>query len=70
LPLKDITDLLVDGTIEDVRIRQHGLLVYPDPSSCRLSRTLVLKKDKPLLNFLVRFTFAKKLKEIQRMDEY
>ncbi|KAH0950013.1 hypothetical protein HN011_000405 [Eciton burchellii] len=52
LPLKDITDLLVDGTIEDVRIRQHGLLVYPDPSSCRLSRTLVLKKDKPLLNFL------------------
>jgi len=69
LPLKDITDLQVDGTIEDVKIRQYNLLMYPDPSICR-SRTLILMKDKPLVNFLVRFTFAKKLKEIQKMERY
>jgi len=69
MPLENIENLEVDGTIEAVRIRQYSLPVYPDPSTCK-TPTFILTKDKPLLDFIVRFTSAKKLKEIQRMEEY
>ncbi|XP_077255256.1 galectin-4 [Temnothorax americanus] len=52
LPLEDITALEVNGTIEDIRIRQLNLFVYPDPNICRPSRTLVLTTEEPLVDFL------------------
>jgi len=55
MPLEDITALEVNGTIEDVRIRQLNLFLYPDPNICKLSRTLVLTIEEPLVDFLVKF---------------
>ncbi|XP_039305624.1 galectin-4 isoform X2 [Solenopsis invicta] len=52
MPLEDITAVEVNGTIEDVRIRQLNLFVYPDPNICRPSRTLVLTIEEPLVDFL------------------
>ncbi|XP_070517826.1 galectin-4 isoform X2 [Cardiocondyla obscurior] len=52
LPLEEITNLEINGTIEDARARQLNLFIYPDPSICRLSRTLVLTTEEPLVDFL------------------
>ncbi|EGI66456.1 hypothetical protein G5I_05021 [Acromyrmex echinatior] len=52
LPLDDVTALEVNGTIQDVRIRQHNLFIYPDPNISRPSRILVLTTEEPLVDFL------------------
>lgn len=53
MPLKDITSLEVNGSLEDTRFRQLKLFVYPDPKICKPNRFLSLKIDRPLVEFLV-----------------
>ncbi|XP_012058923.1 PREDICTED: galectin-8-like [Atta cephalotes] len=52
LPLDDVTALEVNGSIQDVRIRQHNLFIYPDPNISRPFRILVLTTEEPLVDFL------------------
>ncbi|XP_011647063.2 galectin-related protein B-like [Pogonomyrmex barbatus] len=52
LSLEDIIALEINGAIEDIRIRQLNLLIYPDPSICRPSKTLILTTEEPLMDFL------------------
>lgn len=63
MPLEDITALEINGNLEDIRVRQLNLFVYPNV--CGPSRTLVLTTDEPLVDFLVseetrRFILRKK----------
>lgn len=51
-PLTDISYLVSDGHIEDLRFRQVNLYIYPDPKICKPSRSLVLTMDSPLVDFL------------------
>lgn len=51
MPLEDITALEINGNLEDIRVRQLNLFVYPNV--CGPSRTLVLTTDEPLVDFLV-----------------
>ena len=55
LPLAEIACLTLIGDVEETRVRQITLDVYPDPKICKPSRTLELKEGEPLRENLVRF---------------
>ncbi|CAK9807050.1 LGALS8 [Anthophora plagiata] len=52
MPLEDVTNLEINGSLEDTRFKQFGLFVYPDPKLCRPSNVLSLQVDRPLVDFL------------------
>lgn len=57
MPLEDVINLEINGSLEDVKFRQLELFIYPDPKLCRPNNILTLKIDQPLVDFLVGFFF-------------
>ncbi|KAJ8674243.1 hypothetical protein QAD02_005505 [Eretmocerus hayati] len=48
LPLQDIIGLEFNDDVEETRVRQTQIMVYPDPKICKANRILELRDDKPL----------------------
>lgn len=52
IPLEDVINLEINGSLEDARFRQLELFIYPDPKLCKPNNILTLKIDQPLVDFL------------------
>lgn len=53
LPLQEIMGLEFHDDIEEAKVRQTNIYVYPDPKICKPSRILELTDAKPLDTNLV-----------------
>ena len=57
VPLPEIEALLIDGDVEETKVRQTNLYVYPDPQICKPLRSYTLTDGRPLKTDLVSLFF-------------